>query len=133
MVTRTPRILLALSSVISGLGSAMHALAFPKAMAAIDGSNMLHFYGGSSKGLWLADSATLFILAVIFGLIAARPSLATRPLVILVALIPAATAILIYTFLGNFIAGHILLAIAALAIVAGSRFPGSVVASQRPL
>src|SRR5215472_16386315 len=129
MVTRTPRILLALSSVISGLGSAMHALAFPKAMAAIDGSNMLHFYGGSSKALWLADSATLFILAVIFGLIAARPSVASRPLVMVVALIPAATAILIYTFLGGFIAGHILVAIAILALLAGTQFPGSVAAS----
>lgn len=130
MVTRTPRFLLALSSAISALGGAMHAAAFPKALVAIDGSNLPHFYGGSSKGLWLADSATLFILAVIFGLIAARPSLARRPLVILVALIPAATAVLIYTFLGSFIAGHILLVIAALAIAAGSLFPGSITTSS---
>jgi hypothetical protein len=133
MVTRTPRILLAISSAISALGGAMHASAFRKSLVAIDCSNLPHFYGGSSKGLWLADSATLFILAVIFGLISARPSLATRPLVILVALIPAATAILIYTFLGSFIAGHILLAIAVLAIVGGSQFPGSVVTAQTPL
>lgn len=106
----------------------MHAAAFRKAVVAIDASNLARFYGGSSKGLWLADSATLFILAAIFGLIAVRPFVATRPLVILVALIPAATAILIYTFLGSFIAAHILLAIAALAFVAGIRFPGSVVA-----
>jgi len=133
MVRRTPRLLLALSSVISALGCAIHAAAFRKALVAIDGSNLAHFYGGSSKGLWLADSATLFILAVIFGLIAARPSVASRPLVILVALIPAATGILIYTFLGSFVAGHMLLAIAALAIVAGSQFPGSLVTGQRPL
>lgn len=128
MVTRTPRFLLGLSSIISALGGAMHAAAFRKAVVAIDVSNLARFYGGSSKGLWLADSATLFILAAIFGLIAVRPFVATRPLVILVALIPAATAILIYNFLGSFIAGHILLAIAALAFVAGTRFPGSVVA-----
>jgi len=133
MVGRTPRFLLALSSVISALGGAMHALAFRKAAAAIDSSSLAHFYGGSSKGLWLADSATLFILAIIFGLIAARPSMATRPLIILVALIPAATAILIYTFLGGFIAGHILLAIAILALLAGTQFPGSVAASERPM
>jgi len=107
----------------------MHAAAFPKAQVAIDGTNLPHFYAGSSKALWLADSATLFILAVIFGLIAARPSVASRPLVILVALIPAATAILIYTFLGGFIAGHILVAIAILALLAGTQFPGSVAAS----
>lgn len=107
----------------------MHAAAFRKALVAIDGSNLPNFYGGSSKGLWLADSTTLFILAAIFGLLAARPSVGTRPMVILVAFIPAATAILLYTFLGNFFAGHILLAIAALAFVAGSQFPRSVVAS----
>ena len=129
MVGATPRFLLALSSVISALGCAMHAAAFPKAQVAIDRTNLPHFYAGSSKALWLADSATLFILAVIFGLIAARPSVASRPLVILVALIPAATAILIYTFLGGFIAGHILVAIAILALLAGTQFPGSVAAS----
>jgi len=133
MVARNPRLLLALSSVISALGGAMHATAFRKALAAIDASNLPYFYGGSSKGLWLADSTTLVIVAVIFGLIAARPSVASRPLVILVALIPAATAILIYTFLGSFIAGHILLAIAVLALAAGSQFPGSVATGQRPL
>ncbi len=127
MVPRTSRFLLALSSIISALGGAMHAAAFRKALVAIDVSNLPRFYGGSSKGLWLADSATLFILAVIFALIAARPSVASRPLVMLVALIPAATSIMIYTFLGGFIAGHILLAIALLAIAAGSQFPGSVV------
>jgi len=106
----------------------MHAAAFPKALVAIDGSNLPHFYGGSSKGLWLADSATLFLLAAIFGLIALRPSLATRTVVILVALIPAATAVLLYAFLGGFIAGHLLLLIAVLALVAGAQFPGSLAA-----
>jgi len=125
MVTRTPRLLLAFSSLLSALGGTIHAAAFRKALAAINASDLPRFYGGSSKGLWLADSATLFILAALFGLIAARPSTATRPLVILVALIPAATAILLYTFLGNFLAGHLLLAIAALAFLAGLQFPGS--------
>lgn len=129
MVTRTPRFLLASSSLLSALGGTIHAAAFRKALAAINASDLPRFYGGSSKGLWLADSATLFILAALFGLIAARPSTATRPLVILVALIPAATAILLYTFLGNFFAGHLLLAIAALAFLAGLQFPGSAVRS----
>ncbi len=129
MVTRTPRLLLAFSSLLSALGGTIHAAAFRKALAAINASDLPRFYGGSSKGLWLADSATLFILAALFGLIAARPSTATRPLVILVALIPAATAILLYTFLGNFLAGHLLLAIAALAFLAGLQFPGSAVRS----
>ncbi len=129
MVTRTPRFLLTVASFLAAVGGALHAAAFSKAQAAITASNLPRFYAGSSKGLWLADSATLIILAAIFGLIAARPSTATRALVMLVALIPAATAVMLYTFLGNFFAGHLLLAIAALAFVAATRFPGSVVGS----
>ncbi len=125
MVTRTPRLLLAVSSLLSAVGGAMHAIAFRKALTAVDASNLPRFYGGSSKGLWLADSATLFILAAIFGVVAARPSTGTRPILMLVALIPAATAILLYTFLGNFFAGHLLLVIAALAFFAGVQFPRS--------
>ena len=39
----------------------------------------------------------------------------------LVALIPAATALFIYIFLGNFYAGHMMLAAAAAAFIAGWR------------
>src|SRR5712692_8983271 len=102
MVTPGPRLLLAVSSFLSAMGGVAHAAAFRKALTAIAASDLPRFFAGSSKGLWLADSATLFILAGIFGLIAARPSTGTRPIVMLVALIPASTAILLYTFLGNF-------------------------------
>jgi hypothetical protein len=117
MASRTARFLFAFASVLSAVGGAMHALAFRKAATAIAASNLPHFYVGSAKALWLADSATLIILAAIFGLIAARPSTTIKLVAMLVALIPAATAILLYTFLGNFFAGHILLAIAALSFV----------------
>jgi len=123
MVSRTPKFLLAFASALSAAGGALHAAAFGKALTVIGASNLPRFYGGSSKGLWLADSATLFILAAIFGLIAARPAMATGPLVMLVALIPAATAVLLYVFLGNFFAGHLLMAIAALAFGAGMLLP----------
>ena len=66
----------------------------------------------------------MFILAAVFGLFAARPSAATRPVVVLLALIPGATAVLIYSFVGNFVAGYILLAAAAAALLAGVPFPG---------
>ena len=123
MVSRTPKFLLTFASLLSAAGGALHAAAFRKALTAIAASNLPRFYGGSSEGLWLADSATLFILAAIFGLIAARPAMATGPLVMLVALIPAATAVLLYVFLGNFFAGHLLMAIAALAFGAGMLLP----------
>src|SRR5262245_11390041 len=115
MDLRNPRLLLAMASLLSAAGGSIHAATFRKCQIVITASDLPRFYGGSSKGLWLADSATLLILAAIFGLVAARPSAATRQLVMLVALIPAATAVMLYTFLGGFFAGHLLLVIAALA------------------
>lgn len=123
MATRASRILLGSASLLSALGGAVHARAFPKAVMAFAASNLPHFYAGSSKGLWLSDSATLFILAVIFGTVAARPSLVSKPMLMLVSLIPATTAVFIYTFLGNFFAGHVLLAIAALVLIASLQIP----------
>jgi len=123
MVARIPRFLIALASLLSAMGGAVHAAAFRKAQTAILASNLPHFYEASSKGLWLADSATLLVVAAIFGLVAALPAAATRPIVVMVALIPAATAVLLYVFLGNFFAGHLLMAIAALALLASPGFP----------
>jgi hypothetical protein len=123
MGLRTPKLLLAMAALLSAMGGMIHAAAFRKAQTAITASDLPRFYGGSSKGLWLADSATLLIVAVIFGLAAARPSTATRPLLMLVALIPAATAVMLYTFLGAFFAGHLLLVIAALAFFGGLLLP----------
>ncbi len=129
MTSRSARVLFAFASLLSAVGGALHGLAFRKAATAIAASNLPHFYAGSAQALWLADSATLFILAAIFGLIAARPSTAIGSIVMLVALVPAATAILLYTFLGNFFAGHVLLAIATLAFIGGlqlqTRQPGA--------
>jgi hypothetical protein len=119
-----PRFLLGFSSLLSAFGGAIHAAAFGKALPVISASNLPRLYDGSTKALWLEDSAVLFILAAAFGLFAIRPSSTTRPVVMLVALIPLVTALLIYTFLGNFFAGHILLAIAIPALYAGLQFPG---------
>jgi len=107
------------------IGGASHAAAFNRTLAAVATSDLAPFFGGSLKLLWLADSATMFILAALFGLIASRPITATRPVVLLLALIPAATAVLVYLFLGNFFAGHILLVTAAAVFLAGLLFPGA--------
>lgn len=123
MVKRIPRLLLAFSSLLAAAGAAIHAAPFDRALAAISAANLRPFYGNSFKALWLGDSTTLFIFAAISALIAARPSAATRPVVLLLALIPGAVAVLIYIFLGGFFAGHVLLAIAASAFVAGIQFP----------
>jgi hypothetical protein len=124
-ITRVPRFLLAFSSLLLAVGGAIHAAAFNRPLTAIATSNLTPFLGASFKLLWLADSTTMFILAAVFGLIAAQPSVATRLVVTVLALIPAATAVLIYVFLGGFFAGHILLATAAAAFFAGLQFPGA--------
>ena len=121
-----PRALLTLSAVLSAVGGVMHGVAFPKARAAYDASNVAVFFGDSAKGLWIADSATLLLLAVIFGLAAAKPSTATRSSLILAACIPIGTAVILYTFLGGFFAGHLLMVIAALAIGGAFGFPTAV-------
>ena len=115
------RVLLALASFLAVVGGLLHAGAFRTALEAFASSNLQAFFANSSKALWLGDSSTLIILGVVFGLIAIRPSAASGPVIVLLALIPAATAILIYVFVGRFFAGHLLMAIAASALVAGFR------------
>ncbi len=119
------RWLLAGSSLIMALGGPLHAAAFRKAAEVLAAASLPPFYVGSFKALWLADSATLLTLAIVFGFIAASPALASRSVVMLLALIPAATAILIYLFVGGFFAAHLLLAAGAAAFIAGLRFPGT--------
>lgn len=120
---RASRFLLGFSSFLLLIGGIAHAAAFDRAVTAIAASTLSPSIGNSFKALWLADSATVIVLAAAFGLAAARPSMATGPMVALCALIPAATAALIYTFVGTFYAGHLLLVAAAAAFLAGIRFP----------
>lgn len=97
----------------------MHTSAFKKVVVTVAASNLPVFFGNSLKALWLIDSVTLLILAVAFGLIAIKPVVASRSVILLLALLPAATSILLYTFIGNFIPAHMLLAAAILVFLAG--------------
>jgi hypothetical protein len=113
------RFLLTLSALILAAGGLMHARAFDRTLAAIASSDLAPFYANSLKALWLIDSATLFTLAVVFGTIAARPSSATRLVVLLLAAVPAATALFLYKYIGNFVPAHLLLAAAVAAALGG--------------
>ena len=115
------RILLGFSSLVLTVGAAAHARAFGKALTTLGAVNISHGMSGSFKALWLADSTTCITVAVIFCFVALRPSAPAGWLTMLVALIPAATALFIYIFLGNFYAGHMLLVAAATAFIAGWR------------
>ena len=120
MRKRAPSVLLVTSAVILAVGGLMHARAYGSAAEAVAASNLPAFYGSSLKALWLIDSATLIALALAFLLVALRPAMGAGALIIILALVPAATASMLYTFIGvSFLPAHLLLASALLAALAG--------------
>ena len=121
-----PRILLAFTAVALLFGGVVHANAFNKAVTALSAVSLPAFYANSFKALWLIDSVTLISLAVLFAVIAVWPSLVTRWIVILLAIIPAGTAALIYNFVGSFFPAHLLAVCTVLTIIAGLQFPSDV-------
>jgi hypothetical protein len=112
------RILMAIAALLMGAGAYVHAAAFQKARAALAAASLTPFFSGSFKALWLADSTTMTSLMLIYGLIAAYPAAVSRPATALLALIPAAIGVLIYTFVGVFFAGHMLMATAVVVVLA---------------
>jgi len=124
MTRNLSRLLYALSALIFGFGGVMHALAFVrKALPTIAASNLAPFFQAELKTLWLCDSTTLVALAVLFGYLSVKPCAMSRTLVWLVALVPAGTTLLLYTFLGPFYAGHLLLAATVMAVLASALSP----------
>ncbi|HEY0783392.1 MAG TPA: hypothetical protein VGE98_13115 [Thermoanaerobaculia bacterium] len=115
---RLSRALLAVSAVILFLGAALHTSAFPKLAAVAASSNLPRFYAGVFQALWLIDSSLLAGLGLAFACVAARPRLAARSLIGLLALIPAAVSAILYTFLGPCPPAHLLLAASVLASAA---------------
>lgn len=83
MVKPLPRFLLAFAALLLAVGAIMHALAFREIVLAIADSNLVPFAANSLKLLWLGDSTTLLLLAAVFAFIAARPSAATRWIVVI--------------------------------------------------
>jgi hypothetical protein len=119
MTNKISRSLLAASAAVLAFAGLLHATAFNKAASAVASSNLPVLYANVLKAFWLMNSTTLIVLAVTLGLIAIRPSAATGSVIVLLALIPAAIAALLYTFMGMFIPAHLLLAAAVLALFAG--------------
>ena len=112
--------LLAVAAAIFGFGGAKHAIAYRAAgLPGISSSNLPPFLGAELKVLWLADSTTLVALAVTIGYVALKPSSANGTVIMLLALLPTATALLLYGFLGGFYAAHMLMAASAMVFAAG--------------
>lgn len=104
------------AALVLAVGAIMHAFAFQKIQDALFVSNLSPFAAESLKVLWLADSATCLLVAAFFGGLAVNAASANHFAALLVALIPASTAVLIYTFLGSVIGAHLLLAASLCAI-----------------
>ena len=113
------RILFAIAAVLLGFGAFVHTSAFGKVTAAVAKSDLPEFFGKGLKVLWLQDSALQIIFAIVFAVLAVRPTAAPRWIVIMLALLLLSTVALVYSIIGNFIAGHLFLA-AALAAIFGA-------------
>jgi hypothetical protein len=111
------------ATLVLAIGAIMHAAAFQKIQEALFISNLSPFAADSLKVLWLADSATCLLVAAFFGCLVVNPSSSSHFATLVVALIPAATAVMIYIFIGSFVGGHLLLA-AALSAIVGTLLKG---------
>ena len=111
------RILLAVSALILAFGAYVHTSAFGKVSAAVAKSDLPEFFGKGFKVLWLQDSVLQIIFAIVFGVLALRPSAAPRWIVIMLALLLLTTVVFVYSIIGSFVAGHLFLAAAAAAIL----------------
>lgn len=131
MNSSIPRLMLAASAAIFAFGGVMHAVAYSaKALYSINGSNLSPFLASEIKVLWLADTTTLIGLALVFGFIAAKPTTVTRIVIVMLAVIPAGTTLLLYLFLGPFYAGHMLLAACAMVVISGLLMPATNTATK---
>ena len=117
------RILLAFLAIVLAIGAHMHTSAFNKTAAAVAESNLPPFLGNGLKVLWLQDSVITNVIAIIFAIVAVKTSAAPKWIIIVLALVPVATAGLVYHFIGNFIGGHIFLTAGIAAVFGGLLLP----------
>jgi hypothetical protein len=103
------RALLAFCALVLASGGAMHALAFRGASSIADQSALPAFFVGAFKGLWLSDSASSLIFALLFAFIAMHPGWVRRPLLWLLSVAPIIFAAVIFSTMGSFFAGYLML------------------------
>jgi hypothetical protein len=112
-------VLLALPAALLAVGGVMHLSAFGKAAGAVAASNIPEFFGNSLKALWVMDSCGMFVLSAICMTLLLRPGMASSAVIALLSLIPLSTAALLYLFIGNFFAAH-MLTVAGLSLAAAA-------------
>jgi hypothetical protein len=115
------RIFLGLAAAILLAGAWMHTSAFYRATEAVANSDLESFFAHSLPALWLIDSVVMTVLALLFAAISFRPAVATPLAVLVLGLIPGATACLLYRFIGSgFIPAHMLAIAAALTVASAA-------------
>ena len=99
----------------------MHTSAFHRAVEAVAKSDLEAFFAHSLLALWLIDSSVMTVFAFLFATICIRPAIATPLVVASLGLVPAATACLLYRFVGSaFIPAHMLALTATLAFASAA-------------
>jgi hypothetical protein len=114
------RTLLAAAALILIGSAGLHASAYGTVNAGVAASGLSPLLGNAYRALWISDSTTGAVLGLVVVMLAVWPALATRATVLTLALIPAATAVCIYAFLGPFPPGHLMITAAALMALAAT-------------
>lgn len=120
---------LAVAALILAAGGLVHGLNYTKASGVVGHSDLNPFFASAFNALWLCDSATSIVMALVFGALAVQPGWATRPLVVILALVPISSAAMIYATMGAFAAGHVML-VGGVAALVGAAYKGSVTTKE---
>lgn len=120
------RWLLTVAAVLLLAGGSFHTWMYSKAAAMIDASNLTARNAAVFKGLWLVDSGEVILIGLAFLALAWRPGLGNRALLGFLAALLIASALAVYSTVGNFVPAHLLLVAAALGITAALLPPGRV-------
>jgi hypothetical protein len=94
----------------------LHGMGMASVGAALDRADLQPFVVGAFRAVWLGFSATALLLAVLFAMAAVRRDAVGRAALGLLALVPIASALLVYLFVGPFIGAHLMLAVGAAGI-----------------
>jgi hypothetical protein len=119
------RILLAFSAILLAVGAWIHTAGFDRMSAGLAKSDLNPFLGRGFKVFWLQDSTIAIVLAIVFAVVAIRPAAASKPVIVLLAIVPVITAALTYHFIGNFFGGHIFLVAGVAAILGRLLYPAT--------
>jgi hypothetical protein len=124
MTSPLARTLLAAAALILISSALLHASAYGQVSSGVAASGLTPLLGNAYRALWLADSTTCAAVGIVAAMLALRPTLARPVIIVTLALIPAATALFIYHFLGAFPPGHLMITATALMVAAAGLWHG---------